>query len=85
MHRHLNVKKGWTYKCKIQVHIFKYVYLPFFKHCCTMNTHKMHFMYLQAEKDHSERDTSVARVRITILDENDNPPKFEHSNYYSGM
>jgi len=39
----------------------------------------------EAEKDHLERDTSVAHVRITILDENDNPPKFEHSNYYSGV
>ncbi|GFG39325.1 hypothetical protein Cfor_05830, partial [Coptotermes formosanus] len=39
----------------------------------------------EAEKDRLERDTSVAHVRITILDENDNPPKFEHSNYYAGV
>ncbi|XP_021925581.1 cadherin-87A isoform X2 [Zootermopsis nevadensis] len=39
----------------------------------------------EAEKNNSERDTSIAHVRITILDENDNPPKFEHSNYYSGV
>ncbi|PSN52632.1 hypothetical protein C0J52_14597, partial [Blattella germanica] len=33
----------------------------------------------------SERDTSIAHVRITILDENDNPPKFERANYHSGV
>ncbi|KAJ4434750.1 hypothetical protein ANN_23319, partial [Periplaneta americana] len=38
----------------------------------------------ESEKDTSERDTSVAHVKIVILDENDNPPKFERSNYYSG-
>jgi hypothetical protein len=39
---------------------------------------------LQGKRDTPERDLSVAHVRIMVLDENDNPPKFERSNYYSG-
>nr|CAD7573732.1 unnamed protein product [Timema californicum] len=32
-----------------------------------------------------DEDKSVAHVIITILDENDNPPKFERQNYYAGV
>ncbi|KAK7790843.1 hypothetical protein R5R35_010718 [Gryllus longicercus] len=32
-----------------------------------------------------ERDPSIAQVRISILDENDNPPHFHRPNYYAGV
>lgn len=38
----------------------------------------------RGNRDILERDSSLASVRITILDENDNPPKFEKTEYYIG-
>lgn len=35
-------------------------------------------------RDILERDPSVAHVRIEILDDNDNPPKFEKTEYHAG-
>lgn len=35
-------------------------------------------------RDILERDPSIANVRITILDDNDNPPKFEKQEYFAG-
>jgi hypothetical protein len=44
----------------------------------------MYVVWLQEKRDNTERDLSIAHVQIIILDENDNPPKFESANYYSG-
>lgn len=35
--------------------------------------------------DEVAHDSSVAKVKITIQDENDNPPSFEKSDYYAGI
>lgn len=35
-------------------------------------------------RDILERDPSITNVRITILDDNDNPPKFEKAEYFAG-
>lgn len=36
-------------------------------------------------EDQVAHDSSVAKVKITIQDENDNPPKFEKSDFYAGV
>lgn len=36
-------------------------------------------------EDEIGHDTSIAKVKVTILDENDNPPKFHISSYYAGV
>ncbi|KAE8740358.1 hypothetical protein FOCC_FOCC014138, partial [Frankliniella occidentalis] len=35
--------------------------------------------------DELQQDPTIAHVLITVLDENDNAPQFEHSNYYAGV
>lgn len=36
-------------------------------------------------EDQIAHDSSVAKVKITIQDENDNPPKFEKTDFYAGV
>ena len=45
------------------------------------------YFHTKEERKHRdilERDPSITNVRITILDDNDNPPKFEKAEYYAG-
>ncbi|EEB19942.1 conserved hypothetical protein [Pediculus humanus corporis] len=46
------------------------------------------YFHTKEERKHRdilERDPSITNVRITILDDNDNPPKFEKAEYYAGI
>lgn len=38
----------------------------------------------RTHRDIMERDSSVARVRVVILDANDNAPRFDRTEYFAG-